>query len=114
MTECNLTKTPSETGINLKKDEVDATMYRGMVGSLRYLCNTRPDLALSVGMISRYMQNLKVFHLLVAKRIMRYVKGTLICGILLPTQKDDLVSKLIGYSDADWCGDKDDRKSIAG
>jgi len=57
--ECNLAKTPSETGIKHQKDgiedEVDATMYRGMVGSLRYLCSTRPDLSFSVGMIIRYM-----------------------------------------------------------
>lgn len=57
--ECNLAKTPSETGIKLEKDgiedEVDATMYRGMMGSLRYLCSTRPDLAFSVGVISKYM-----------------------------------------------------------
>jgi hypothetical protein len=60
------------------------------------------------------MQNPKVSHLLAAKKIIPYVKGTLNWGILLPTQKDDLVAKLIGYSDADCCGHKDDRKSTAG
>jgi hypothetical protein len=118
MMECNLAKTPSETGIKLDKDgivdEVDSTMYRGMVGSLRYLYSKRPDLAFSVGMISRYMQSLKVSYLQDTKRIMRYVKGTLSSGILLLTQNDNSVARLIGYSDADWCGDKNDMKSIPG
>lgn len=116
--EHNLAKTPSEIGAKLGKDgiedEADATMYRGMVGSSRQLCSTRPDLAFSVGMISTYVQNPKVSRLSSIKRVMRYVKGTLSWGMLLPTQKDDSVVKLVGYSDADWCGDKDDRKSTAG
>lgn len=60
------------------------------------------------------MQNPKVSHLLATKRVMRYVKGKLSWGILLPTLKDDSVAKLVGYPDADWCGDKDDKKSTAG
>lgn len=118
MKDCNSAKTPSETGMRLEKDgiekEVNATMYRGIVGSLRYLCSTRPDLAFSVGLISRYMEKPRMSHLLAAKRIMRYVKGTLNWGILFPTQKVNKMERLIGYSDADWCGDKDDRKSTAG
>jgi len=105
MQECNLAKTPIETAMMLEKDgneeALSATMYRGIVRSLRYLCSTRSDLAFSAGLISRYMKNPIVSHLLAAKRIMRYVKGTLNWGKLFPTQKDDKNAKLIRYSDAD-------------
>lgn len=54
-------------------------------------------------------------HLLAAKRIMRYVKGTLDFGVLFPDQncsKENI--DVHGFSDSDWCGDKDDRKSTGG
>jgi len=122
MEHCNLAKTPSETSMKLEKDgneeDVKATMYGGIVGSLRYLCRKRPDLAFSVGLISRYMENPKVSHLLATKRIMRYVKGTLNCRVLFPTKKDDKNVKTIlskkECKDADWRGDKDDSKSTTG
>jgi hypothetical protein len=57
--------------------EVDATQYRHLVGSLRYLAHTRPDLAFSVGYVSRFMQRPTTEHQQVVKRIIRYVAGTL-------------------------------------
>ena len=63
MVDCNSADTPTATGVNLVKDpneeEVDVTLYRQMVGSLRYLCCTRPDLLYVVGLINRYMENPK-------------------------------------------------------
>jgi hypothetical protein len=59
------------------KDLEDATMYRQLVGSLIYLILSRPDISHAVGVISRYMQNLKKLHLEAVRRILRYVKGTL-------------------------------------
>jgi hypothetical protein len=60
MSDCNPCKIPMESKINLSKESssalVDATQYRSLVGSLRYLVNTRPDLAFSVGFVSRFMQ----------------------------------------------------------
>lgn len=85
-----------------------------MVGSLRYLYNTRPNLGYSVGVIKRYMHNPRISHLNAAKRILRYLKGTHTYGILLP--KGETGKKKVQitfYSNADWCGDKWDRKSIA-
>ncbi|KAD4179873.1 hypothetical protein E3N88_28464 [Mikania micrantha] len=65
MWECNPTKYPMEPGLKLAKDDgsnlVDATAYRRIVGCLRYLTHSRPDLAYSVGYVSRYMQGPRSF-----------------------------------------------------
>ncbi|XP_061367712.1 secreted RxLR effector protein 161-like [Gastrolobium bilobum] len=92
-------------------ERVDPSYYRSLVGSLRYLTCTRPDLCLSVGIISRFMEDPGYTHWKAAKRILRYVKGTISQG--LHYSKSDKY-KLTGYSDSDWCGDVDDRKSMAG
>ncbi|MCI49122.1 hypothetical protein A2U01_0070365, partial [Trifolium medium] len=52
-------------------------------------------------------------HLSAAKRILRYIKWTLDCGIVIQTP-DRRSIELVGYTDSNWCGDKDDRKSTAG
>jgi len=87
-------------------------MYRGIVGFLRHLCSTRPNLACYVGLIRRYTSKTRISHLLAAERIMIYVKGTLNWGISFPTQKDGKSARMIGSSDADWRGDKDDWKAL--
>ena len=60
LTDCNPALTPMEERLKLSRDstteEVDATQYRRLVGSLHYLAHTRPNLAFSVGYISRFMQ----------------------------------------------------------
>jgi hypothetical protein len=56
---------------------VDGTTYRSLVGSLRYLVNTRHNLAYSVGYVSRFMEKPTQEHLAAVKRIIRYVLGTL-------------------------------------
>lgn len=118
MLQCNSAVTPADPGLVLLKDQdeerADPTCYRQIVGSLRYLCNSRPDLMYSVGLISRYMEEPRSSHLLAAKRILRYVKGTSNYGILFPMRSEKNEAKLFGYTDADWCGDKGDRKSTAG
>jgi hypothetical protein len=55
---------------------VDATAYRSIVGSLRYLMNTRPDLAFVVGYMSRFLEEPQEDHFVVVKQILRYVVGT--------------------------------------
>ncbi|XP_061376199.1 uncharacterized mitochondrial protein AtMg00810-like [Gastrolobium bilobum] len=115
MTDCNPVSTPMEPGLKLSKydggERVDLSYYRSLVGSLRYLTCTRPDLCLSVGIISRFMEDPRYTHWKAAKRILRYVKGTISQG--LHYSKSDKY-KLTGYSDSDWCRDVDDRKSTAG
>ncbi|CAJ2661986.1 unnamed protein product [Trifolium pratense] len=117
MDKCNPALTPSEPRLQLTKEtderDVDSTEYRRLIGSLRYLCNTRPDIAYSVGIVSRYMERPKMSHLSAAKRILRYIKGTLDNGIVFQTP-DGSNFDLVGYTDSNWCGDKDDRKSTAG
>ncbi|XP_019433104.1 PREDICTED: uncharacterized protein LOC109340002 [Lupinus angustifolius] len=57
-----------------------------MVGSLRYICNSRPDIAFGVGWISRFMESPKQSHLIAVKKLLRYLRGTLNYGIMYPTE----------------------------
>ncbi|KOM56838.1 hypothetical protein LR48_Vigan10g273000 [Vigna angularis] len=118
MVDCNAANTPAELGLRLEKEPneeaVDPTAYRSIVGSLRYLCNTRPDLSYSVGVVSRYMECPRLSHLNAVKRILRYLQGTHSYGILLGRGETGEEVQITSYSDADWCGDKEDRKSTAG
>jgi len=84
---------------------VDSTSFRKIVGSLRYLCNSRPDIFYSVSVISKFMHDPRKPHLIVAKRILRYVKGTLEYGFLFSYGSKSKTNELIGYSYSDWCGD---------
>jgi hypothetical protein len=117
MSKCNPTKTPLEVGMKLSKKDagepVDATKYRSIIGSLRYLVNTRPDLAHSVGLVSKYMEAPGIQHWKAVKHILRYIKGTLGHGCHYKRNQSH-VTELIGYSDSDFAGDVDDRKSTTG
>ncbi|KAJ0960490.1 hypothetical protein J5N97_001649 [Dioscorea zingiberensis] len=114
---CNPCQTPMENRLKLsKKSEdpaVDATMYRSIVGSLRYLVNTRPDIAHAVGIVSRFMESPTTQHLTAVKHILRYVSGTLNFGCYYE-KMGNLEPKLVGYSDSDLAGDVDDRRSTTG
>jgi len=67
---------------------VDPTSYRSIVGALRYLVNSRPDLAYSVGYISRFMEKPTTEHLAAMKRVLRYVAGTLHFGCHYKRKKE--------------------------
>jgi hypothetical protein len=116
MSNCNPANTPMEPKLKLSKesksDSVDSTEYRSVVGSLRYLLHTRPDLNFSVGYVSRFMENLTKEHLMAVKHILRYVKGTV--GLGCNYKKVGRNPELLGYSDSDHGGDIDDRKSTTG
>ncbi|GAU43423.1 hypothetical protein TSUD_334860 [Trifolium subterraneum] len=118
MDKCNSALSPAEPRLQLSKsieeEDVDPTSYRQLIGSLRYLCNTRPDLAYSVGIVSRFMDKPKSSHLIAVKRILRYVKGTIDYGVFFPANDRKNECKLMGYTDSNWCGDVEDRKSTAG
>lgn len=118
MEDCNVAITPAETNQKLEdkpeEEGVDPTGYKQLVGSLRYLCNSRPDICYAVGVLSKFMNRPKKSHFLAAKRVLRYVKGTMQYGVMFPSSVDGAEMKLIGYSDADWCGDRTDRRSTSG
>jgi hypothetical protein len=107
--------TPMPTKVNLDLDpngkEVDQKLYRSMIGSLLYLCTSRPDIMLSVGVCARYQAAPKESHLVAVKRIFRYLVNTPNFGLWYPkgTSFD-----LVGYSDSDWTGDKVEQKSTSG
>lgn len=115
MDECNPVHNPVVPGFKLTKDEegveVDGAIYRQMVGSLMYLNSTRPDLMFSVSLISRYMKRPTESHWLAAKRVLRYVKGTINFGMFYKKGGNE---ELIGYTDSDYAGDLNDRKSTSG
>jgi hypothetical protein len=90
---------------------VDQKVYRSMIGSLLYLCASRPDIMLFVCMCARFQTDPKEVQLRAVKRIMRYLVYTPKFGLWYPKGS---TFDLIGYSDADWAGCKIDRKSTSG
>ncbi|KAG8486018.1 hypothetical protein CXB51_019401 [Gossypium anomalum] len=90
---------------------VDEKEYRSLVDCLLYLTATRPDLMHAVSLLARFMHCCNVLHFRAAKRMLRYIKGTLRLGMLFKKEKE---LKLIGYSDSDWAGCIDDMKSTSG
>lgn len=76
-----------------------------------YLTATRPDMMFVVNLLSRYMERPTELHLQAAKRALRYLKGTLDFGLFYKKEGNE---KLIGYTDSDYAGDQDDRKSTSG
>lgn len=88
----------------------DPTEFRAVVGSLQYLSLTRPDIAYVVNKLSQYMHRPTTDHWNAAKRLLRYLCGTIDHGILLHRQSP---LTLHAYSDADWASNKDDFTSTS-
>jgi transposase InsO family protein len=116
MEDSNAVKNPIVPGTKLRKDEggvrVDETQFKQVVGSLMYLTVTRPDLMFGVSLISRFMSRPTMAHWLAAKRILRYLKGTINLGMFYRKQENNL--KLVAFTDSDYAGDLDDRRSTSG
>ena len=98
-------KTPQE------EEYMRKVPYTSAVGSLMYamMCK-RPDICFAVGMVSRYQSNPGPVQWKAVKRILRYLKGTATYSLCY--EGNDL--QLKGYTDADWGGDLDERKSTSG
>ncbi|XP_066391893.1 secreted RxLR effector protein 161-like [Miscanthus floridulus] len=92
---------------------VDATLYRSIIGGLRYLVHTRPDISFAVGYVSRFMEDPREDHWATVKRLVHYVKGTMDQGIIFP-KNDGSRLQLTVFSDADMAGDIDGRRSTSG
>lgn len=118
MVDANAVATPMETSLRLTVAEKDhqsppsfVKQYQSAVGSLMYaMLGTRPDIAFAVSVVSRYASNPTETHWKAVKRIFRYLRGTVNLRL---TFRGDLTA-LTGYSDADWAGDHDTRRSTSG
>jgi len=82
-----------------------------MIGSLLYLTASRLDILFSVCLCARFQSDSRESHLTVVKRIFKYLKGTTNLGLLY---KKSLDYKLVGFCDADYAGDRIERKSTSG
>jgi hypothetical protein len=121
MKQCKPQNTP-EAQIKLiptteqEQGQVDIKLYQAIIGSLNYLSQTcRPDIAHAVNSVSRYASNPSPSHLIAAKRILRYLAGTIHVG--LKYVKSESIGNDItisAYTDADWGGDHLDRRSTTG
>ncbi|GKD22918.1 hypothetical protein Tco_1224621, partial [Tanacetum coccineum] len=92
-------------------NQVDATLYRGMIGSLMYLTSSRTDLNYVVCLCAKYQAKPTEKHLQVVKRIFRYLNGTINMGLWY--SKDTNIS-LTAYIDVDHAGYQDTRRSTSG
>jgi hypothetical protein len=88
----------------------DPFSYKSLVGALQYLTFTRPNLSFAVNSLCQHMHQPTTSHLVAAKRVLRYIRGTLSHGILF--QPGPL--RLTAFTDSDWAGDPVDRRSTIG
>jgi histone deacetylase 1/2 len=117
MLKCKPTATPMSStekitavdGTLLTSDE--ATEYRSIVGGLQYLTITRPDISYAVNRVCQYLHTPRDTHWAAVKRILRYVQSTLSFGLHIRPNPSGVLS---AYSDADWAGSPDDRRSTGG
>lgn len=90
-------------------DKETISWYQSVVGSLMWpAIHTRPDIAYAVGVLSRYCSNPGPFHCKYLQRVMRYLLGTLDIGLVFRKDTED---DIVGNSDSDYAGTKDERKS---
>ena len=105
-------RTPISQNVKLAIDllgkSVDLSLYRSMIGSLLYLTASRLDISYNVGVCARYQANPKESHMIAFKRVIKYVKTIADFGVWFNKDTNDV---LAGYSDTDWVGNVDDRKS---
>ncbi|GJS69018.1 retrovirus-related pol polyprotein from transposon TNT 1-94 [Tanacetum coccineum] len=108
-------KTPMSSDTKLTKDEdcksVDSTKYRGMIGILLYVMESRPDIMFSVCLCARFQEAPKTSHLEAVKRIFRYIKGTTHLGLCYSKGTD---IETVVYADSNHARDYVDRKSTSG
>ncbi|KAE8656318.1 Nodulation-signaling pathway 2 protein [Hibiscus syriacus] len=116
MTRAAACHTPMVLAPKLSKDAGELlpnpSEYRSVVGSLLYLCHTRPDLSYSVGKVAQFMHAPREMHWLAVKRILRYLVGTIDYGLMFQASKAELT--VSAFADADWGANVDDRRSISG
>jgi hypothetical protein len=121
MKDCKPVVTPSDANSKLLKlsdekfgnvqMEMEGMLYKAAVGSLMYaMVGTHPDFAFAVSTVSQFMAKAGPSHWMAMKRILRYLKGGL--ELKLSLGGNDI--SLVGFCDADWAGDTNDRRSTTG
>ena len=117
LTHANVVSTPSDPNVTLMKNDgisnpCDKSLYQSLVGSLLYAAQaTRPDIQYAVSAVAKYCSAPDQSHLTAAKRILRYLKKTQNYVLWLEGSSD---AELLGFSDADYARDVDDRHSTSG
>ena len=115
MLNCKWMPTPMNVNEKLIVDYgtsmANAKQLRSIIVGLHYLCHTRPDITFSVSVLSRFMHNPWLQHLGAAKRVLRYVAGTIDFGIWYSKVSN---FRLCGFSDSDWEGCLEGRRSPSG
>jgi histone deacetylase 1/2 len=117
MSQCKPVNSPMSTSEKLSRYEgsilgpKDATNYRSVVGALQYLTLTRPDISFAVNKVCQFLHAPTTVHWAAVKRILRYLKQTTNVGLKIGRSSSLLVS---AFSDADWAGCLDDRRSTGG
>jgi hypothetical protein len=116
MADCKPVLTPmggTLTKTNDKESKPDSE-YMKLVGSLLYAALvTRPDIAFAVQSLGKHLQRSNEEHWIAAKRVLRYLKGTREVGLKYQGNSTGSFT-LVGYADADYAGDKDNRRSTSG
>ena len=115
MIECKVVFTPLEQNVKLHSDdgtkEVNGTLYHQLVGILNYPTTTKRDIAYFVSILSQFMAKPHESHWIAAKRVLRYLKGTINFGIEYTNACN---VELTGHSDSDLAGNPNNRKSTTG
>ncbi|CAL8174177.1 unnamed protein product [Prunus armeniaca] len=113
--ECKPVSIPLVTTERLSKEDgsglANEEQYRKIVGSLLYLTATRPDILYASSLLARFMHCPTNKHYGIAKRVLRYIQGTLDYGLEYVKGRNAM---LIGYCDSDWSGSVNDSKSTSG
>ena len=114
MEDFNPTPCPFLSGIRIEEGGstplVDNTLYRQLTGRILYLTHLRPDISYVMSAASKYMQEPHELHSKTTKRILHYVQGTIDYGIHYAARAQ---LDLIGFTELDWEGDGNDRKSTS-
>ena len=117
MKDCKPSSTPTSTTEKLSLNEgkllsqEEGTKYRSIVGALQYLTLTRPGISFSVNKVCQFLHAPTTLHWTAVKRILRYIRGSTGAGLSICKSPSTTVS---AFSDADWAGCPDDRKSTRG
>jgi hypothetical protein len=97
-----------EANLKLEKhgeeDIVDTTLFKQIVGSMIYVCNSQSNIDFSVKLVSRHMSEPNVSHMNVARRILKYLKESTNYRILFRRDSERKEDMVTCYSDANWCG----------